>query len=160
MTATELMQAMAERLRRAEIGLAGVSFPPENYVAASPWAMVRLADLGGFSLSWRRAAEQIVNAPVDVVVYINYSGDFSRDAARLYPLIEQIVDLFTPGTGQVVSDLFPELAGEQIDHLYTGVGAAIRPVEIGEQQCVGLYLTFDPQFRRVPAAVAVKEARR
>src|SRR5690606_25763472 len=93
MDTPQIMAAIAARTRSIP-GIVGASYPADNYVRESPWAMVRQALRIPEIREKARYGAQIVTAPIEIVLLVVSSEDAPRDAARLDPLISPVLDAF------------------------------------------------------------------
>lgn len=153
-----LLTNLKSRYEQVDIpGLAGVSYPPENSVSASPWLVLRQArDIPGRYIR-RRARGQMVEVPIEAIILVATNGDQPREEARIDPLIPMVIDAVNPEAwGRDIADIL-KVDSSEIDHLFTEATVERRPVEWGTQYCYAAYITFDAVIRRQPKPLEIRE---
>ena len=147
-----VMAAIADRLQGIGGFSAGVSYPPENHVPASPWIMVRQADEP--AQVEKRPGRSLVTAYVDVVALVASSEETPRDQARLDGIPEIILDAFDMSlTGGSAAELVPSLivpSGAVLNRLWTDATVTRGVIQWGGQFCYAAVTRLDVQYERRP----------
>lgn len=159
MTIPELMIAIATRLKAVEIaGLdpTAIHYPPANLLPITPALMIRQRREAPATITRSRAAGQVINVDVELVVLVKASTSSPRDEARLDTLIAPIVDAFDPdATGQDIGDMLG-VDSSEIDHVWNDVTISRVPVEWAGTDCYAAYIVFDSVIRHRPVAAIMR----
>lgn len=146
------IEALAQRIdnAKASIGLEGVSYPPENYVPASPWLMLRQSMYVPGSISKARAGLQVVQPSIDLVFLVTTDGKSPGDASRLDKLVHPVLDLFDANAnGGNVNYAFTGILTENVDRVWNDAPIRRATIPWGETPiCHALIITLDSEFQR------------
>lgn len=146
------MKALATVIdtRRAEIGLEGVSYPPENRVPRSPWLMIRQSITGTTQVTKERAGLQVVKPAIDLVALVTADPKKPADASRLDKIQHPLLDLFDANAnGGNVNYAFSGVLDESITRVWNEALVRRGIIPWGESgDCHALIITLDSEFKR------------
>lgn len=147
MDVPDLMAAYAGRVRLLP-ALAGVSYPVENRVPASPWAMVKQSDQRPTEYE-KQAGRQLVRAFIDIVVLVESQEETPREQTKIDTLVTPILDLFDANAvGGNINNAFPDLP-EPIDRVWLNATVQRYVSNWGQTGfCYAARITLDSTFKR------------
>lgn len=154
MDTPDVLAAVAKRINdhKAALGLAGVSYPQDNTVPASPWVMIRQSRTLPTTYT-KRSALQMVQLNIEVIVLVVSQEETPREEARLDALVDPILDLFDANaTGGNINHAFPDLL-EPVDRIWDAATVIRQPVNWSGQYCYAAYISLDALFRRTPQPI-------